>query len=157
MDIGEVDDSQSAMQSHLDSPSGTTVTLVGQWATSLRIALRERERASTAKASTRVKVRVSTRAPTKARARLSTRVKARAPGRTRATGTEERAITAARWGTRVPSAGSIERTIRTGRAGGGGYRTGGVSDVLDGGSGGRRYTPPSRGFLVQAKEGGTSL
>ena len=68
MDIGEVDYSQSAMQSHLDSPSRTTVTLVGQWATSLRIALRER--ASRAKASTRVKVRASTRAPTMARARL---------------------------------------------------------------------------------------
>ena len=70
------------------------------------------ERASTTKASTRVKVRVSTRAPTRARARVSTRVKARAPGGTRATGTKERAITAARCKS-VPRAGSIGRTIRT--------------------------------------------
>ena len=49
-----------------------------------------------------------------------------------------------------------EHTFGLGRAGRGGYRTGGVSDVLDGGSGGRSYTP-SRGFLVQAKEGGMSL
>ena len=78
------------------TPSGTTVTLDGQWVTSRRIAQRERERASTAKVSTRVKVRVSPRALTKARARVSTRVKARAPGGTRATGTKERAITAVR-------------------------------------------------------------
>ena len=72
-----------------------------------------RARARTARVPTRVKARVSTRDPTKARARVSTRVKARAPGGTRATCTKERAITVARWGTSVPSAGSIGRTIRT--------------------------------------------
>ena len=87
-----------------------TCGAVGHFA---KIAPRERERASTAKVSTRVKVRVSPRALTKARARVSTTVKARALGGTRATGTKERAITAARWGTSVPSAGSIGRTTRT--------------------------------------------
>ena len=50
--------------------------------------------------------------------------------------------------------GLSEPDSRRGRAGGGGYRTGGVSDVLDGGPGGGSYTP-SRGFLVQAEEGGS--
>ena len=85
------------------TPSGTVVTLVEQSATSRRIAPKARARARTARVSTRVK----------ARARVSTRVKARVLGGTKATCTKERAITAARWGTSVPSAGSIGKTIRT--------------------------------------------
>ena len=76
------------MTSGTSTPSGTTVTVVGQWATSRRISLKERVRACTAKASTWVKVRVSTRAPTKATASVSTRLKARALGGTRASGYE---------------------------------------------------------------------
>ena len=167
MDIGEVDHSQSAMQSHLDWPGQWQVDewdinavgnycytcgAVGQIA---KDCAKGKGRASTAKASTRVKVRVSTRAPTKARARVSTSVKARAPGGTRAMGTKERAITAARWGTSVPSAGSIGRSIRT-RFAPWTSRRRRLTNRWSVRRAGWSCTP-SRGFLVQAEQGGRSL
>ena len=113
MDIGEVDDSQSALQSHLDWP--------GQW----QVDEWDMYRAVPG-------LRVPRNVPLLRRG-----------------GAQACRVLEVLEGRSQPDS-------RCGRAGGGGYRTGGVSDVLDGGSGGRSYTP-SRGFLVQAKEGGTSL
>ena len=145
MDTGQVDESQSALQSKLDWPGQWQV---GEWdinavgnycytcgavATSRRIAPYERARTRTA--------------------RVSTRVKTRAAGGTRATGTKERATTAARWGTSVPSAGSIGRTIRTRFAPWTSWR-GRLSNRRSARRAG--CCAPSRGFLVQVEEAGRS-
>ena len=53
--VNSTDRSSDRWTSGTSTPSGTTVTLVGQWVTSRRIVPKERERASTAKAPTRVK------------------------------------------------------------------------------------------------------
>ena len=112
------------VQSHLDwpgqwqvtsgtsTPSGTTVHLWGSG--SLREGLPQgKGKGQVLQSFDKGQGKGFAKGSDKGKARVSTRVKARALGGTRATGTKERAITAARWGTSAPSAGSIGRTIRT--------------------------------------------
>ena len=100
MDIGEVDDSQSALQSRLDWPGQWQVdewdiNAVGNYCYTCGAVGHFAKDCSKGKG----KGKYGT---------VSTRVKARAPD-----GTKEHTTSAARWSTSVPSAGSIGRTIRT--------------------------------------------
>ena len=97
MDIGEVDDIQRAVAGGRVGHQRRQELLLHLWGSG---PLREGLPQGKGKGQVRQRLRQ------RSRARVSTRVKARAPGGTSA-------ITAARWNTSVPSAGSIGRTIRT--------------------------------------------
>ena len=105
MDIGEVDDSQSALQSHLDWPGQWQVgewdfNAVGNYCYTCGAAGHSAKDCPNGKGKGK-------------HGKGLDRGKGKGSGRYQGYGYKERATSAARWSTSMPSAGSIGRTIRT--------------------------------------------